>query len=234
MTSAELVAHLEAQDGHYALLGVRPQASGSTIRSVASALIRSLSKVMTGGDALATRAKVQFDRINKAGEVLAHPRRRAAYDALHMPIAPPSGVDLMAAEADFKRGRLCQAQGNVARAQAWFERAAAHDPHKAIYQVYLGWANFELATDRRVQIRAFDQSRTALKRVSSRDDGHVLVGRMHQALGSTDAAVRAFQKALEINCNNADAQAGLSQLADGAPADKKADTRLFGKLFTRR
>jgi tetratricopeptide (TPR) repeat protein len=236
MSPAELVDHLEAQENYYALLGVSTQAPRATISTVASALIRSLSKAMTGaaGDEIAGRAKRQFDRINKAGEVLTHRQRRATYDALHLPIPPASGTDLIAAESDFKRGRLCMAQENMERARGWFERAAAQDPHQAIYQVYLGWATFGLTADtnRRARLKALELAKDALKTDPSRDDGHVLVGQMHQAMGSHDAAVRAFQKALEVNGGNADARAALAALEEDP--QKRPNNRLFGKLFTRR
>ena len=227
---------IEAAAHSYAKLGVATTANRASISKAAASLLRVLTQLTVSGEPdIENRAKLAFVAVKQAGEALTNPQRRRAYDALNLPILPASGTDLVAAESDFKLGRICMASDAMDRARSYFERAASQDPHQAIYQVYLAWATFSLATDkdRRVRAQAVELAREALKSDSSRDDGHVLLGRMYQTMNSHDQAVRAFSKALEINSGNTEARAGLRQL-EADQGDAKKDTGLFGNLFNRR
>lgn len=231
-----LVARLEAAADSYALLGVSHTANRATISKASAQLMRTLTQLTTHGDPDVERsARALFAVVKKAGEALTNPQRRRAYDALNLPIPAATGTDLVAAESDFKLGRICMASAAMDRARSYFERAAVQDPHQAIYQVYLAWATFGLASDvdRRARMQAVELAREALKTDGSRDDGYVLLGRMYQALNSHDQAVRAFSKALEINSGNTEARTGLKQL-ETDQAESKKDAGLFGNLFGRR
>lgn len=227
---------LEAATTHYDLLGLAPNASRGAVSSAAAALLRKLSgaSVAELPEALQGRARAQLERVSKAGEVLSNPHRRRTYDALHLPIGDATGPDLIAAELNFKRGRICVVNDLVERARGFFELAAIQDPHQAIYQVYLAWATFNMAdpSDRRSRGKAVELAKEALKADSSRDDGFVLLGAMHRDHGSHDSAVRAYQRAIEINGSNTEARKALLDIEGGS--EPKKDTRLFGKLFVRR
>lgn len=231
-----LIARLEAAETHYALLGVQPNASRGAISSAAAGILRKLSGAAAAElpEELQGRARQQVQRVSQAGEVLSNPHRRRTYDALHLPIGEASGPDLIAAELNFKRGRICVVNELVERARAFFELAAVQDPHQAIYQVYLAWATFRLTdpNDRRARGKALELAKEALKIDSSRDDGFVLLGGMHREHGAHDSAVRAYQRALEVNGGNTEARKALLELEGGG--EEKKDTRLFGKLFVRR
>ena len=235
-TPQALLARLEGADTSYALLGVSSSANRASISKAASGLMRTLTQLTMAGDPEVERgARAFFAKVKTAGEALTNPQRRRAYDALNLPIPPATGTDLVAAESDFKLGRICLANQAMDRARSYFERAAVQDPHQAIYQVYLAWATFTLAddSDRRTRMQAIELAREALKSDASRDDGYVLLGRMYQTANSHDQAVRAFSKALEINSGNTQARLGLEQLESDQDVAKK-DTGLFGNLFSRR
>ena len=145
-----------------------------------------------------------------------------------------SGIDVVAAEDAWHRGRIALQEGLPVKALEYFERAVGHDAHTPLYRMWRGWARFHVgmaAKDRGVMVEGHEDLRKALLDDATQDEGFVLLAGCYEHTARRDSAVRYYRKALGINRRNADAKAGLERLERANQTGRKPSGgfRLFKK-----
>jgi adenylate cyclase len=102
------------------------------------------------------------------------------------------------------------------RAEELFERAIAADPDYARpyanLALILSWQYYAKFTDEAALHRAVDLAKEAIARDDGEAWGHWALGAAYLALGKHDEAVAAYERALELNPNDADVLAESSFL----------------------
>ncbi len=193
--------------------------------------------VATVGEPELTRmAKEVRQRLVTAYDVLRDHEQRAAYDAITLPVPTDVQVpDLVGAERNYGRGRLCLEAERPGKAARYFELATRQDPHTNRYRMYLGWATFLSVDpeDKKARADAHDMIKSALAEDTTSDDGFVLLAHCYRDTGYPAQAIKFYKQALTINRSNAAASRELARLEKGEQPAASRDTGIFGKLFGR-
>ena len=220
-------ARLDVRADHFALLGVRRDASLDTIRSAYVALACYLHPdKLPELDPAATRdAQRLFAHINIAYGVLADPARRADYLASlqggGMRVRSPTGplpattsVERAGAAAEVaQQGLRALRREDLPAAIALLARATELAPHDVDHAAALGWARFCASPDkpgiaadvRRVLERAIQRSP---RPVTAR----FYLGRVERMLGRVREAMHHFREVIALEPGHAEAAAELRLL----------------------
>ena len=139
-----------------------------------------------------------------------------------------------AAESAFLEGLKAVEDGELSNALEKFTRACALNPAEPRYQGYRAWTQYHNhdaseSKDRReaVEEDSYQKLQSAVEECPDYDPLYVLLGTIHMAEGRPQAAMEAFQKALEINPENNGALIGLK----AAKKRSRNPTRIDAESF---
>ena len=224
------------QANHYELIDATADASLETLRNALARVARNCHPDALGptaGDELRRRAAEVQRRLAQAWEVLSDPKRRQDYDLLHVgPLLDAGGKpDIVKAEANFQKGKMCLAKGESRRSLEFFEAAVKQDNHVAVYRIYRGWNRYLCsdAVDLRTRHDAREEIKSALAADESQDAGYLFLGLITKATGNDDLAERFFRKTLALNPANAEASREL-RLLDTRRREKPKEG-LFNRIL---
>lgn len=178
------------------------------------------------------------ERLFAAIQVLRDRRRRAAYDAIHLDVLPAVavGIDVVAAEDAYHRGRVALDEGDPKKAFDYFARAVTHDEHTPMYALWLGWARFRMGVadrNREAMVTGHDEIKAALLEDGTSDAGFVMLANCYAQTGNRAGAVRFYRKALGLNRLNSEAKAGLRRVEKMGNAPTRPDSGSFFALVKR-
>ena len=227
--------HRLSKLNYYELLEIDPQALGEDIQAAYRARVQLFSRDTVerlDDPELVEMSRAVTERLFAAIQVLRDRGRRAAYDAVYLEVLPDetSGIDVVAAEDAFHRGRAALEESQPAKALEYFERAAVRDEHAAEYRVWRGWARFQTGLaceDEAAMIAGHDEIKAALLDDGTQDEGFVLLANCYEQTGRREAAIRFYRTALGINRRNADARNGLRRLERAGPRPRRKSGGFF-------
>jgi curved DNA-binding protein CbpA len=234
---------------HYELLGVDRQTDAEKIRGRFRQLARDyhVDRFARYGLHEDVTRKIQrvFMAINRAHEVLVDPEQRKEYDlSLEMAakghaVAPGAGVDasqVFRSEQLVRDGTLAVKNNNPKLAKTKFEQALEKNALDPVAKAGLAYADFMIAQSQGGSTTMAARVRDQLEQVATpdlnREEPFLYLGRVYRTLGDAAKAMRAFERALEINRHCAEAASELRHLqrkGDDPNAKKGAGLGLFGK-----
>ncbi len=152
--------------------------------------------------------------LNEAYRTLEDPARRKEYlDQLAAEEAGLGDVDIEAilkAEEDFQRALVLVKGNKIEEGLRIIESCIALNEREGEFYAWRGYARFLLASDRKAAFApALVDVQKALKLTPRCLPAHLLQGQMHKLIGDEAAARVAFQKVLELDPRNVDAQREL-------------------------
>ncbi|MDQ3364274.1 MAG: J domain-containing protein, partial [Myxococcota bacterium] len=241
----ERVKLLEQGADHYALLGVRAEASADEIRKTYFALARQLHPDRLAALGVEDQGHVAhkvFAQLNTAFAVLSDPKRRADYTqqlskggavaaAAEQQRADDMAMRILQAEEAFRRGELALKRNDLATAVAELGRAIELNPDEAEFHAAHAWATFCAAEDKAAVGRA---TRAALEKAIQRSPKAIAprfyLGRVERMLGRDQVALGHFRDVLLDKPNHYEAASEVrvieARLAAGS-TDKGGG--LFGR-----
>lgn len=231
-------ARIQGASNHYGVLGVARDAAPEAVRQAYARLSRLLAPERASALTPDVRERVSdaLRRVHAAFEAIGDITKREQYDALEGAAPIFDGrADLVKAEQNFSRGKLCLTRGDNSRARAFFEVAAKQDAHTPAYRVYLAWSRFLCAdaADARTRNEAREEIKAALSQDDRLEAGYVFLGIAARMQGNDELAERFFRKTLSLNSANQDAQRELRALDLRRKGAQPKDS-LLGKLFTKK
>lgn len=236
-------ARMRAAANHFEVLGVAPDAHPEVIRRAYFALARDLhpDRWITAGPESRERATELFDLVRAAWEVLSDDEARERYIARAIrgekseeERAMDRVREILEAETEFKRALAELAAGRFGPASEIFQRASARVPDDQEMAAYAAFAAFRATggKDPRKAEAALEALDLAVREKEKFDQGHVMIGQIHVALGDEAAARQSFIAALKIRPTNPDATRELKRgQARQAEAREQASGGFFSKLF---
>jgi len=231
-------ARIQGASNHYGVLGVARDAAPDVVRQAYARLSRLLApeRAQSLAPDVQSRGSDALRRVHAAFEALGDATKREQYDPLEGAAPIFDGrADLVKAEQNFSRGKLCLTRGDNLRAREFFEVAVKQDAHTPAYRVYLAWSRF-LSADN-ADARTRNEAREEIKAALSQDDrleaGYVFLGIAARMQGNDELAERFFRKTLSLNSGNQDAQRELRAL-DLRRKGAQSKDGLLGKLFTKK
>jgi curved DNA-binding protein CbpA len=205
---AELAELAAATDGRSAfeVLGVAETAPDDEIRAAYERLAERThpDRVAASSAALRELAEQVFQRVEAAFETLSDPRRRqeerfARRRADREAAERDEGRRAVEAELAFQKGQAALRQRDYAAALRCFESATALHPEEGEYHAHLGWAlHCTAPEDRRRADDALRHIKQGIKLASDREKPYLFMGRVCQAIGRSDVAVKMFTRAVQI------------------------------------
>lgn len=241
------LARIHAATNHFEVLGVGHLDPATTIRKAYLTLAKDLHPDRWGAATPSQRdeAAGSFDRVRAAWEVLSDDEARQRYTAkvIHGEKTEEEKAmdrvrEILDAEADFRRGVAELNAGRVVQAHEMFTKVVARVPDEPEFQAHHGYTSFRLALGRdpRKAEEGFNRVKEAVAKKERFDQGHVLLGMMHRALGDEAAARTQFITALKIKPANPDAAREMKRDPTRNPienpnAPKKESGSFLSKLF---
>lgn len=237
---------LAARD-HFEALGVSWQESPEALRRAYVSLARDLHPDAAGGVADEVRDDLvaAFDRVRAAWEVLGDATARETYVA-RVVRGEKSDEEkamervrlILEAESDFKRGVNELNAGRILAAHEIFQRVIERVPEDQEFRAYHGYTTFRLhlGRDPRKAEEGFRQVEEAVKARENFDQGYVLIGMMHRAVGDEAKARQSFVQALRLKPSNPDALREMRRDPSRNPfenpnAGKEPADSIWSKLF---
>jgi CheY-like chemotaxis protein/tetratricopeptide (TPR) repeat protein len=202
---AALAAAMEDQDP-FEILGVPETANEAEIRGAYERLAERThpDRVAAASDAVRGLAEQVFRRVEAAFEALGDPRRRqehvlARRRAGREAAEVEQGRRIGEAELCFQRGQVALRQGSYGEALRCFESAVELHADEGEYHAHLGWALYcGRPGDRRTAEAALRHVKRGIKLASDREKPYLFMGRICNAIGRSEVAVKMFTRAVQI------------------------------------
>ena len=202
---AELAQRSEGQDP-FELLGVAENATEDEVRVAYERLCKLThpDRVGASNSAVLELAEQVFQRVEAAFQVLADPRRRqeqvlARRRAGREAAQRDEGRRAVEAELRFQKGKAALRQSDYEAALAHFREAIELFPEEGEYHAHLGWT---LHCSRPDDLKRAEEAITHVKRgiklASDREKPYLFMGRICNAIGRPEAAMKMFARALHI------------------------------------
>jgi CheY-like chemotaxis protein len=198
---------------YYELLGVTRDSPVSEINKAYAALAREFhpDRLPRGlGQEIKKAAGEVFQALGRAGETLADPQKRAAYEEQlsgAQAQKPPSGVSgILAAEGVFEQGRVYLEKRMFGRALECFRDAIGLCGTEADFHAYLGWATYQLDPASKENLQQATASLGRAISINPRvEQSYLFLGAIYKAAGRIDLAEQQFEKAIQCNPDSAEA-----------------------------
>jgi curved DNA-binding protein CbpA len=155
-------------------------------------------------DAVRELAERVFERVEAAFGVLSDPRRRqehllarrrAGREAAEL----DEGRRAVEAELRFQKGQAALRQRAYDEAMQCFQEAVELHPDDGEYHAHLGWAlHVSRPDDRKRAEQALVHLKRGIKLARDREKPYLFMGRVCQAVGRSDVAVKMFTRAVQI------------------------------------
>jgi CheY-like chemotaxis protein/tetratricopeptide (TPR) repeat protein len=205
---AELAELAAATDGRSAfeVLGVAENASGDEVRAAYERLAERThpDRVAASSAALRELAEQVFQRVEAAFEALSDPRRRqeerfARRRADREAAERDEGRRTVEAELCFQKGQAALRLRDYPTALRCFESAVELHPEEGEYHAHLGWAlHCTSPEDPKRAETALRHIKHGIKLASDHEKPYLFMGRVCQAIGRSDVAVKMFTRAVQI------------------------------------
>jgi len=203
---------------HYEALGIdRKAATAADVKRSFVLLARDLHPdTVTDpaqGELRAIKERL-FARVNEAAQILGDDARRKEYEK-----------ELEGDKKEVDVGRIFDAEDKFQRAEIFIkarkykeglqvlDEAIVLNPEEAEFYAWRGYARFLLAQDRKA---AFEECasdiRKALKMLDRCVPAYLFLGQMQKVIGDTKGAAASFQKVLQLDDRNVEAQRELRML----------------------
>ena len=223
----EVVAKVNAaltrmrDQNHYERLGVPTDSTGAVIKPAYLRLAKEFHPdrlVQDGGAGLKDKADELFALISEAYHTLSDETKRRKYDDEVLRGISDDATDeanaILTAEHQFLKGERLLKAGNVEKAHEAFEEAVKLYPKESEYQACLGWTTFKLAhpSDSAKAAEGEKIIKNALTMNARNDKAHLFLGQIARIKGDLEQAKKQFQKALDIQPDNVEAQRELRVL----------------------
>jgi CheY-like chemotaxis protein/tetratricopeptide (TPR) repeat protein len=195
-----------ADRGPFAILGVAETASEDEIRAAYERLSERThpDRVGASSDAVRELAEQVFQRVEAAFEQLGDPRRRQEYllarrRAGREAAEQDEGRRAVEAELCFQKGQVALRQRAYELALRCFREASDLHPDEGEYHAHLGWAlHCCHPEDRKRAEEAIGHIKHGMKLARDREKPYLFMGRVCQAIGRSDVAVKMFTRAVQI------------------------------------
>jgi len=197
------------KEDFFSLLGVDRKKKASEIRKIYFSLAKKFHPdvlASLGLNDLIKKAGSIFAKMTQAHETLCNLEKRREYEAsLKMDPNMMSKInDIVQAEVEFQKGEIMLRNRNYAMALQQFEKALSLNPEEAEHFVYVGWSQFLTAKGDKI-VAAVQARKMIQKGLSMRgniDMAYLFMGRIAKFNGDIGGAQKNFNKALEINPKN--------------------------------
>ncbi len=201
----ELAAETVDRDP-FEIFGLPETASDEEIRAGYEQLCERThpDRVGDAGDAVRELAERVFERVEAAFGVLSDPRRRqehllarrrAGREAAEL----DEGRRAIEAELLFQKGQAALRQRAYDEAMQCFQEAVELHPDDGEYHAHLGWAlHVSRPDDRKRAEQALIHLKRGIKLARDREKPYLFMGRVCQAIGRSDVAVKMFTRAVQI------------------------------------
>jgi CheY-like chemotaxis protein/tetratricopeptide (TPR) repeat protein len=206
--AAELarLASETAEQGPFEILGVAEDASEEGIRAAYEQLSQRThpDRVGASSDAVRQLAEQVFARVEAAFEVLVDPRRRQEHllerrRAGREAAQVDEGRRAVEAELRFQQGQAALRQRAYDVALRCFQEAVELFPHEGEYHAHLGWAlHCCRPEDPKRAAEAARHIKHGIKLARDREKPYLFMGRVCNAMGRSEVAVRMFTRAVQI------------------------------------
>ena len=203
---------------HYEALGVdRKAATAADVKRAFVLLARDLHPDTVTDPAQGELREIKerlFARVNEAAQVLGDDARRKEYEK-----------ELQGEKKEVDVGRIFDAEDKFARAEILIkarkykeglqvlDEAIVLNPEEAEFYAWRGYARFLLAQDRKA---AFEECasdiRKAIKMLDRCVPAYLFLGQMQKVIGDAKGASASFQKVLQLDDRNVEAQRELRML----------------------
>lgn len=202
---AELAAGIADRDP-FEILGIAETAGDDEIRAAYEQLCERThpDRVADGGEALRELAEGVFERVEAAYELLSDPRRRQEH-LLERRRAGREAAELdegrraIEAELRFQKGQAALRHRDYDEAALCFREAVELYPDEGEYHAHLGWAiHVAQPGDRKRTDEALVHLKRGIKLARDREKPYLFMGRVCNAIGRSDVAVKMFTRAVQI------------------------------------
>jgi CheY-like chemotaxis protein len=208
----QLAAEMNDRDP-FEIFGLDETASDGEIRAAYEELCERThpDRVGDAGEAVRELAERVFERVEAAFGVLSDPRQRqeqllARRRAYRKAAEQDEGRRAVDAELLFQRGEAALRQRAFDEAVQCFQEAVALRPDDGEYHAHLGWAvHAGRPDDRKRAEEALIHLKRGIKLARDREKPYLFMGRVCQAIGRSDAAVKMFTRAVQIQPDCVDA-----------------------------
>jgi tetratricopeptide (TPR) repeat protein len=202
---AELAAQMADRDP-FEIFGLPVTASDDEIRAAYEQLCERMhpDRVGVGGDAVRELAERVFERVEAAFGVLSDPRQRqehllARRRAGRAAAEVDEGRRAVEAELCFQKGQAALRQRANDEALHCFQQAVELHPDEGEYHAHLGWAlHVSRPNDRKRAEEALVHLKRGIKLARDREKPYLFMGRVCNAIGRSDVAVKMFTRAVQI------------------------------------
>lgn len=203
---------------HYERLGIATDAAGASIKSAYLRLAKEFHPdrlVQDGGSGIKAKADELFAMISDAYHTLTDETKRKKYDDEVLRGIKDDATDeanaILNAEHQFLKGERLLKAGNIAKAHEAFAQAVELYPKESEYQACFGWTTFKL--NHPADAKKADEGEKIVKQAltmnARNDKAHYFLGQIAKTRGDLDEAKKQFEKALDIQPDNIDAQREL-------------------------
>jgi CheY-like chemotaxis protein/tetratricopeptide (TPR) repeat protein len=195
-----------AEQGPFEILGIAEDASEAEIRAAYERLSQRThpDRVGASSDAVRQLAEQVFGRVEAAFEVLVDPRRRQEHllerrRAGREAAQVDEGRRAVEAELRFQQGQAALRQRAYEIALRCFREAVELFPHEGEYHAHLGWAlHCCHPEDPKRAAEAARHIKHGIKLARDREKPYLFMGRVCNAMGRSEVAVRMFTRAVQI------------------------------------
>lgn len=206
---------------YYDRLGTPTDALASTHKAAYLRLAKEYHPdrlVQDGGAGIKSKADELFAMISEAYHTLTDETKRKKYDDEVLRGIKDDASDeanaILNAEHQFLKGERLLKAGNVTKAFEAFAAAVELYPKESEYQACYGWTMFKMShpSDMPKANEGEKIIRSALTMNARNDKAHLFLGQIARIKGNVDEAKKHFDKALEIQPDNVEAQRELRVL----------------------
>ncbi len=151
--------------------------------------------------------------LERAHEILRDSASRERYDRAAGHVPGPRRAAPFAADAQFEAGCLAAEEKRYRDAVAYFAAAVELDPQEGIYLAYWAWAQVEAdPEDAQCRDQALETLDKAAQLAGHDPEVHRFTGEVLRRAGMREPALLAFQRAVEQNPEDEQAQERLREL----------------------
>jgi len=164
---------------------------------------------------LRDRVETLFTKISEAYDVLTDTQKREAY--IKQTTSKVSAEEMekanraVTAELEFQKAEVLLKRGAFAKAREILDQVVKLMPDEQEYRIYQAWAMYKTEGPGKAQA-ARQIIEKALKGREKNKDGYFYLGMINRAEGHTEDAIKYFQKVLELDSYNIEAQRELRVL----------------------